>query len=456
MNKQEFILTEEMQDAYQSIRNGQSTLIFGSAGSGKSTFITYLVNNGLNIIKLAPTGVASASIGGMTIHKFHSLPPKLVPIEYTKSLNPERIKMLEKADAILIDEISMVRADMMDTIDHTLRKSIGNRDVPFGGIPIIMMGDLGQLPPVTSSPAEKEYITFNYKSPFFFDSNAFGELEDNNMVNMISFTKIFRQKDEKFIDLLNKIRRNTISMKEIDELNDTCFSRKSGKEIILCNRNAEVDMVNSNSLYENDNPEELYEGIIEGDFDVRNCIADYKITLKKGCRVMILINGDDYNNGSLGNYIGRFYREKDENNVTYEVEMDDNTPNSEVDFYLKIQLDKEVDGVKPIVELKKNTFVDVEQNYDRKNNKLSEKEKGKMHQFPIRLAYAITVHKSQGLTFDSMSFDVGRNGAFSHGQVYVALSRCRSLGGLNLTRRIQKRDIIIDPHVKEFLNNNNL
>ena len=427
-------LTHEMKQAYESVKNGKSTVILGSAGSGKSTFINYLENNGLKILKLAPTGVASANIKGSTIHKFFGFPPRLIELTKVAYLDYNKTNLVRGVDAILIDEISMVRSDLMDGIDRSLRKSM-MVDYPFGGIPLIFMGDLSQLPPIVSKGAERDYFNFNYKSEFFFDSNIFTELEEEGAISFVNFSKIFRQKDEEFIKILNKIRFNTISQAELDELNGKCYLSAKKDNIVLCARNEEVIMINNHNLFDNENPYENYKGIVDGQFNYNNCIADYDLSVKIGCRVMILNNGEGYFNGSLGVYKGLH-------------NVGDNTPPS-----MMVELD-DSDGT--IVYVPRYKYADVKQEYDKKENKITETPTGSMEQFPVKLGYAITVHKSQGLSFDKISIDLGRYGSFSHGQTYVAVSRCRTLEGLRLTKKITKKDIIIDPRVKKWLENYNL
>jgi len=428
-----FELTDDMKSAYESIKSKQHTVILGAAGSGKSTFISYLIDNGLNLIKVAPTGVAAASIRGNTIHRFFGLPPRIIEPSKALKLRYEKEELVYRADAILIDEISMVRADLMDGISAVLSKTVMN-DEPFGGIPIIMMGDLGQLPPIVRSGAESDFFNFNYKSEFFFDSNAFKSVEQDGAVNFINFSKVFRQTDEKFIGILNKIRFGKITNSEIDSLNESCYLNRKENQIILCSRNDQVEMVNNFNLMSNDNELEEYVADITGNFNIKNSIGEYRLKIKVGTKVMILVNGSGYFNGSLGVYMGM------------EINQDIGTQR------MKIKLD---DGG-TIVLVEKYKFEEVVQEYDRESNKIVEKAVNSMLQYPIKLAYALSIHKSQSLSFDNMSVDVGKYGSFSHGQTYVALSRCRTLEGLNLVRKLKPKDIIFDRRIKEWMNQYNL
>jgi ATP-dependent DNA helicase PIF1 len=438
--KEEIILTEEMKDAHNSIKSGNSTIILGSAGTGKSTFIEFLIKEGLKIIKLAPTGVSAFNIAGTTVHKFFAFPPRLIETSKVVAIkNYEKLDLLYNADAILVDEISMVRADAMDGFDIALRKTLG-RDIPFGGMQMIFMGDLGQLSPVVGQQAEREYFKYNYKSEFFFDSLVFNEMEKEGMINSLNFTKIFRQKDEVFINYLNKIRFGIITSKEIDEINERCFGKQKTNEIVLCSRNSDVDIYNDHNMSDLETEDEFFEAKIDGDFKPENCNAERIIKLKVGARIMVLVNKPEcgYYNGTMGTYLGKGV-------------------DSAGEPYLLMKLDKENEGDEEVtVQVYRHKYIDVNQKYNRDKNTMDNETRGSMEQFPVKLAFAISVHKTQGLTFSRISVDLGRHGAFTHGQLYVALSRCRTLEGLRLSRKITKQDVIIDHRVKKWLESNNL
>lgn len=449
MSKEKFILTKEMEDAYSSIKSGNNTVILGSAGSGKSTFINYLIDNGLKIIKLAPTGVSAFNIGGTTCHRFFGLPPRTIePARVPKISHPAKSDLVHGADAIFIDEISMVRSDMIDGINQSLQKTFISSE-PFGGMTMIFMGDLGQLSPIIAGKAEKEYFQFNYKSEFFFDSLVFTEMESEGYVNYINFTKIFRQKDKNFIDILNTVRYGTTTAETIDLLNEKCYGKPKDNSIVICSRNNDVSIYNENCMYELDTEEETYKAIVNGDFKPETCNAEYILTLKVGCRVMMLKNDPNgqYFNGSMGTYLGS-------QEGTFVNELGDAKGDGIIS--LRVLLDSQ-DGEEPVeVLVDKHVYSSIEQTYDKKNNTIKNDPKGSLTQYPVKLAFAISIHKTQGLTFDNVSVDMGRNGAFTHGQLYVALSRCRTLEGLRFNRKLSISDIIVDERIKGWLETNSL
>jgi len=426
---EEIILTQEMITAYDAVKSRQHTVIFGAAGTGKTTFIDYLVGSGLKLMKVAPTGIAANAIGGSTLHSAFRLAPRIMQPSDIRPLDYYGMQLLSNIDAIMIDEVSMVRSDVLDNIDLVLKKSMRN-EIPFGGVPIIFMGDMGQLPPVVTN-SERDYFNFKYKSEFFFDSIAFKQIEDE--ANFVNFTEIFRQKDQNFKNILNKIRFGEITQKEIEELNNSTYLSEEKDHVTLCTRNDDVRRVNEFKLEINENVAELYTGEITGDFKEKNCIANVRLVLKEKSRVMILINnGDNYHNGSLGLYLGM---ERDE----------------EGEKVMRVRLDSDNEEVL----IKRHKFEEVRQSYDRDSDKVKTETKGSMKQYPIALGYAFTSHKSQGMTFDRMSFDIGR-GAFASGQTYVSLSRVRSIEGLRLVTKLKPKDIIFDIRIKTWLKSHNL
>jgi ATP-dependent DNA helicase PIF1 len=441
-----FELTEEMALAIEHISRKRHTLITGSAGSGKSTLISYLEKvKGMNIVKIAPTGVSATNIGGTTMHSFFSMPPRILDANVLRTLScQKKFMVLRNCDAILIDEISMVRSDALDAIDVMLRKCMGV-GLPFGGIQMIFTGDLSQLPPIVTRD-EKPYFTHNYKSEFFFDSKVISEVEQEGSMSYINLTKVFRQKEEEFVKILNKIRYKTITQPELDAFNDMCFGNKQKDAVMLCSRNDEALRVNDYRLYSVEADEEVFNAEISGNFKVQNCQAEEKLILKVGCRVMVLVNSQDgkYTNGSMGEYMGAMTIEKND-------EEPFGLPSVYNVLALKVKLDNGVEAI-----ITQNEYEDVTQKFNKDSNSMESEVLGTMKQFPLKLAYAISIHKSQGLGFDKLSVSLGSLGAFSSGMTYVALSRCRSLKGLHLNTRIQMSDVILDERIIEYLKRNDL
>lgn len=412
--------TPDFLKAIDFLENSDDNIVLsGAAGSGKSTMISYFCSKTkLKYVKLAPTGIAAVNVGGQTIHSFFKLAPK--PIEFRDlKVESQMIPVIDNIDLIIIDEISMVRADMMDVIDISLQLYRRN-NLPFGGIRIIAVGDTNQLPPVVASDAEREMIADRYKSKYFFHSNAF----KNGNFKSVYLKEIFRQTDPYFLDILNKIKTGTISNQELRKLNDDICYPYEGKDVInICMTNVMVDDINKRSLRRLQGDMLELEGVKNGYFDLRNCPADEIIQLKLGARVMTLVNGGGYYNGSIGEV----------DNVVL-------GKNKE----LSVKFDNETCDIK-VYEFENRAYT-----YNKSEGKISSETKGKFTQFPVRLAYAITSHKSQGKTFDiHTNVNLG-SGAFDHGQTYVALSRCRSIEKLSLSRPIAMKDIIIDKHVVEF------
>jgi len=320
----------------------------------------------------------------------------------------------------------MVRADLLDCIDVFLRRYGKKRKRPFGGIPMVFIGDLYQLPPVVRS-REKAIFNTIYKSPYFFDAGVFREIE----VEFVELEKVYRQKDDSFIDLLNKIRNNTITDEDLERLNTRVMpdfepSRKDFY-IYLTTTNALADRINMQRLKDIKGRERIFEGYIEGDFPEKDLPTGLTITLKKGAQVMLLNNDSlgRWINGSIGRVVD-FVREDGEDVILVELE------------------DGEVVDVLPF------RWETIEYYYDEDRKRLSSSVTGSFTQYPLRLSWAVTIHKSQGKTFDKVIIDLG-HGTFAHGQVYVALSRCTSFEGMVLKKPLKKRHILMDWRVVNFL-----
>lgn len=423
-------LTEEFKLAYRTLEESNDLLFLtGNAGSGKSTFLRYwLSHTKKKTVVLSPTGLGALNllpIRASTIHRYYRLPPKpLVPGNVPRIskefLEYERKKHLS-VDTIIIDECSMVSSLMLQAIDWFYRINF-DTDEPFGGIQLVLVGDLAQLPPVIASKEERQYVDDHFKSRYFFDATI---LEQTG-VSMIKLTNIFRQKDPEFINILNKIRDNIISQEDLDMLNAKCYSpTRNPDDLMLCATNDQVKRINDTQIAKLPGDPITLTSEITGKFNPKNCPVDETIIVKPGCKIMCRNNDSEGNwvNGTIGTFVRKL--------------------SSDV-IIVKI------DGVE--YEMEKFKFETCDYKYDSKSQKLEPKETSYMKAFPISLAYAITIHKSQGSTYDKFSVDMGR-GAFDSGQIYVALSRGTSLGGITLNQRITMRDIIIDPILVNFFRN---
>lgn len=412
---------------------GRSVFLTGKAGTGKTTFLKYITSTtAKRLVVLAPTGVAAINAGGSTIHSFFQLPlcPYLPDVkelvteyqmpERYRGLKKERIKIIRTLDLLVIDEISMVRADLLDAVDMTLRKYRYN-DKPFGGVQLLMIGDAQQLSPVVKED-ERQYMSQVYKSPYFFHSKALQKLD----YVTIELQKVHRQKDQDFLDILNAVRENKITYSLLDKLNSRvgaeCAGIMEGKEPIrLTTHNAQADAVNARRLAALKGRSAEFIAEIEGEFPENTYPAEENLILKPGAQVMFLRNDPDgmYYNGKIGKITDVF-----EGMVTV---SDD---------------EGHIMNVTP-VEWCNSQYV-----LDDASGEIRQNVVGTFRQLPLRIAWAITIHKSQGLTFENVIIDAGS--AFAFGQVYVALSRCRSLEGISLETPIVSSAIYTDVNVSEF------
>ena len=396
--------------------------ITGKAGTGKTTLLKFFARNTTkNAVVLATTGIAAVNVHGQTVHSFfHLKPGNLLDLENLKKL-PRRT--VEAIDTIIIDEASMLRADLLDAIDHILRIST-YEDAPFGGKQMVLFGDLFQLPPVEETRGEGLFDYFHtlYKSPYFFDARVVQQTK----IEVFELQRIFRQKGDKtFAHLLNKIRENKITQPELDEkLN----FRKSDHEpsnldnaIILSPTNEGASWRNNNYLASLPGKEFTYQAAVDETFKKKSVPAEHCLRLKRGAKIMMLNNhSEDYwVNGDIG--------------TVYDLGED----------FIKVELKGNIYQVEP------HLWEDVKYVFNPLTQKLEPKTNGFFKQYPLKLAWAITIHKSQGLTFDGIYLDIGR-GAFAPGQTYVALSRCRSLDGITLKKEISLKDIRCDNRVTAF------
>lgn len=411
----------------------QSVFLTGKAGTGKTTFLHHVrKTTDKNIIIAAPTGVAAINAGGVTLHSLLQLPfePYIPNFEGKKKLDfhfklrKSKIEMLRELDLLIIDEVSMLRADMLDAADYMLRRYRNNQR-PFGGVQVLFIGDMFQLPPVVQS-AEWEEMKHHYPSPFFFHAQVL----ENFPLIYIELKKIYRQQDQRFIDILNRVRNNCTSSQDLQLLNQNYNPSfelpKENRYIVLCTHNYKADRINSEEIKKLSGREFRFEGKIHGDFSENALPAEHDLVLKEGAQVMFVKN-------DVGER-RRFY-------------------NGKLATINSLKADKiEVcfeNG--DLMDLEQDTWRNVRYKLNENSTEIEEEELGSFTQYPIRLAWAVTIHKSQGLTFDRVVVDAGQ--AFAAGQVYVALSRCTSLDGIVLFSRITQQSISTDPYAIEFSKN---
>jgi hypothetical protein len=413
--------------AYRFVtETNENIFLTGKAGTGKTTFLKYLKENATkNIVIAAPTGVAAINAGGVTLHSLFQLPfHPFLPTKNNKDEliakirhNKNRLNILRKMELLVIDEISMVRCDVMDAIDTILRSVRRNYNMPFGGVQLLCIGDLHQLQPVAKNE-EWNILSEYYASPFFFDSLAVKE----QTPLLIELNKIYRQKEQSFVNLLNKVRTNNMNADDFEDLhmrfNSTFSPSADEKYITLTSHNNQADLINQQKLLHLTTNPFTYKAEIVGDFPEHIYPVEAELVLKEGAQVMFLKNdaiAKRYFNGKIG-----VVKSLDAEKVVVDCDGE------------QINVGKEV------WENSKYTL-------NRNDGKLEQETMGTFEQYPLRLAWAITIHKSQGLTFEKVMIDAGS--AFSSGQVYVALSRCTSLEGIVLLSKIPSSAITSNDNV---------
>lgn len=417
-------------------QTAKNIFLTGKAGTGKTTLLKHIkANTYKQMAIVAPTGVAAINAGGVTIHSFFQFPfTPFIPQynadgtykrssvdQFVQKYNSQRLAIFRNLELLVIDEISMVRADMMDQIDASLRHTRKKWDQPFGGVQVLMIGDMFQLPPVVRDE-EWTLLRTVYPSPYFFDSHI---MRKETPV-YIELEKIYRQKEERFIDILNKVRNNELGLKDLMVLNekyrnDLTLDEKS-EYITLTTHNRKADEINAEALNNLKGKEFKFKSKTEGVFPEKNFPADEILTLKKGTRVMFLKNNNEknYYNGKTGT-------------VTF---VDEEK--------IKVKCDEDRNEI----EVGKETWNNVNFSVNKTTSHIEEDVIGTFTQYPLRLAWAITIHKSQGLTFDKLIIDAEE--AFTSGQVYVALSRCRGIDGLILSSKISAESLFNDRKVLQF------
>ena len=432
---------QEWQQALQIIQyTRRSLFLTGKAGTGKSTFLRYVAQNTKKkYVILAPTGIAAINAGGQTMHSFFKLPfHPLLPndsrynvrnMRKTLKYNGELIKLLRELELIIIDEISMVRADIIDFIDHVLRIYCRNMREPFGGKQLLLVGDIFQLEPVVKEDEWRLMQPF-YASAYFFSAKVWQQMQ----LVSVELRKVYRQSDSEFIAILDRIRENAATDADLNAINSRVTvadgsaigtPSHAGFQITLATRRDTVDYINDEQLKQLDGNSSIFNGTIKGDFPLTSLPAPMELEVKPGAQVIFTKNDKEkrWVNGTIGVVIGI----DEEEGIIGVVDEDGH----------------EYDVVREVWENMRYTFNEKEQ-------KIEEELLGTFVQFPLRLAWAITVHKSQGLTFRQVKIDFSGGGAFAGGQTYVALSRCSSLKGITLEEPIRRSDIFVRPEVVAF------
>lgn len=431
----QLLLTEEFKEILYLLKNTNDNIfITGKAGTGKSSLLKYFISNtNKKLVVLAPTGIAALNVGGQTIHSFFRFPPKTIT---ANRIEPDyvRAELFKNLQMVIIDEISMVRADLMNGIDIALRRNRNKLNEPFGGVQMVFIGDLFQLPPVVKEN-DREYILKTYGGQYFFDATCIREFK----YHFKELSTIFRQSEEQpeFKTMLNNIRNNSVEFDDMVLLNsrhkDNTEEEKENSIFLTTRRNI-ARSINNRKLEELEGEKFIFTGILSGKYlklkeEVQEKLEDklpapYKLELKKGAQIMMLKNdsGRRWVNGSIGT----------------------------VEALAKDSIIVKIDDT--IHEIEQENWNEVEYVLNKKTKQIEEHIIAGFSQFPIQLSYAMTIHKSQGKTFDKITVDVG-TGAFAHGQIYVALSRCKTLEGIVLNNPIRNNDIIVDPRVIEFYKN---
>jgi energy-coupling factor transporter ATP-binding protein EcfA2 len=435
-NNSKIVINSDFKKALEIIKSGNSIFITGNAGTGKTTLLRHAqatVLKGKKAVTVAPTGVAAINSGGITIHRFFGFTPDITPQEVKNQYRPKKyLKEIAKLDTLIIDEVSMVRADLMDCIEIALRRYGRQKNRPFGGVQLVLIGDLLQLPPVARNETKQVMLEAGYPSTYFFSAKCF----QNQDVPCIELKQIFRQKDIKFIRVLNAIRTDIATLADLDLLNTRVVSdkeiRADSSYVTLVATNAAAATINSDRIAGLKADLQTWKAKITGEISKEDYPTAEVLEFKVGAQIMMLVN--EYSttgsikwvNGSLGN-ITAIDLKAQEPSVTVKIMGSGVTERVKVHTW----------------EVKRPILVEEEMQFE---------VIGSFSQFPFTLAWAVTIHKSQGKTFDKVIVDLSSR-IFAEGQLYVALSRCTTLEGLKLTKPVLMHHVITNPVAVEYMQN---
>ena len=416
------IYFDEINELFESDEDQQFVYLTGAAGTGKTTLVKKLIDeNSLKKIVVAPTGIAALNIGGATINSAFRIGFDTFPV-IKESNDPRFKKLLKNLELLIIDEISMVRAPMLDAISETLKLHRDSSE-PFGGVHVLACGDLFQLPPVVKDN-EEEAIYEKYESIYFFSANSFKEIASPSFYEL---TYSFRQSDDNnFYDLLNNIRLGNDVENTINKINASCFNPSNYEEsaLIVTSRRYRADQINEEMLNTIEGPATAAMAEELGDLNENELPAPRNLRIKEGAKVMFIKNDSEgrWVNGTVGKVIDC----KDKKRKTIKVEVAGKT-----------------------LSVKREEWNKIRYVYDDYDDEMEEEIVSSFKQFPLKLGWAVTIHKAQGLTLESCSIDLGQ-GAFATGQTYVALSRCKTLGSVNLYQELRKTDAMVDSAIIDF------
>lgn len=408
--------------AFNCIEHTNSNLlILGPAGTGKSTFVNYLKSaSKKRIICACPTAVSALNVGGQTIHSLFQIQPRDFIMPELLKLKAKPRNILNATDVLIIDEISMVAPDLLDAID-ILARSARHNNAPFGGIQVVAIGDLFQLPPVITRDAMEYYrAAYEHDNAYFFDSNVYRRAD----FLRYSFDLIYRQSDVALLENLRRLRDNDLTALEFFNNCKIDDAARRENAVIITPFRAVAERINASRLAQINAPEITYTGELNGNFSERDVPAPMNLTLKVGALVVFVKNGDKWHNGSMG-----IVRNMSAREITVEL----------------------LNHTHDVVSVRPETWQKIEYSRD-ENDRIQENEVGSFKQFPLNLGYAMTIHKAQGKTLDAVIVDISR-GAFAHGQTYVALSRTRSASDMHIATPLRARDVIFDNRVLEFVAN---